>query len=102
MPPATMETRLRGPWIPEALRKVAPAPPTQGEELRAQVERKLRAPFEEASTKRGGALTREEAREAGLGYVVRNFDAIDARRTGAVRFDDVKRFMRESGAQLPD
>ena len=102
MPAAVMEAPLRGLWMPPELRKSKPAPPTQGEDLRAQVERKIREGFEAADTKRGGALTLEEARAAGLGFVARNFDAIDQRRAGRVTFDDVKRFLREQGAQLPD
>ena len=102
MPAAVMEAPLRGLWIPPELRKSKPAPPTRGEDLRAQVERKIREGFEAADTKRGGALTLEEARAAGLGFVARDFDAIDQRRAGRVTFDDVKRFLREQGAQLPD
>lgn len=102
MPAAVMQTPLRGLWVPDSLRRAPPAPATQGEALRAQVERKLREEFDAAPGKRAGELTRDEARAAGLGYVARNFDAIDARRAGAVRFEDVKRFLREQGAQLPD
>ena len=43
---------------------------------------------------------REKARAAGLGYIANHFDAIDRQRTGAVSFDDVKRFLRARGAQL--
>jgi phosphatidylserine/phosphatidylglycerophosphate/cardiolipin synthase-like enzyme len=46
------------------------------------------------------SLTREQARSAGLGYIVRHFDDIDRQRAGAVSFDDVKRFLRGRGAQL--
>ena len=102
MPAAVMEVPLRGLWIPAELRKSRPAPQTSGDELRAQVERKIRQGFEAADAKRGGSLTLEEARAAGLGFVARNFDAIDQRRAGRVTFDDVKRFLREQGAQLPD
>ena len=102
MPPAVMETPLRGPWLPERLRTTAPAPPTQGAALRAQVQRKLREAFDAARGKRAGELTREEAQAAGLGYIARDFDAIDVRRAGAVRFEDVERYLRERGASLPD
>ena len=101
MPPAVMERPLRGVWVPEALRHSTPAPPTRGDALEAQVEGKLRSEFDGARGARAGELTREEARAAGLGYIVHNFDAMDVRGAGAVRFDDVKQFMREQGARLP-
>ncbi len=102
MPAAVMEAPLRGPWLPERLRTATPAPPTQGAALRAQVDRKLRAAFDAARGKDAGELTREEAQAAGLGYIARDFDAIDVRRAGAVRFEDVKRYLRQQGASLPD
>ncbi len=50
-PPATIERPMRDPWVPPELRKPAPAPPTQGAALRAQVERKLKAGFDAADVK---------------------------------------------------
>jgi len=102
-PAATFETKLRDPVLPEALRSVTPTPPTTGDAFKAQVEQRLRAPFDAANAKRAGTLTLEEARAAGLGYVVNNFAAIDTRGTGTVTFEDVKAFMRAQGApMLPD
>jgi len=49
-----------------------------------------------------GSLTREEARAAGLGFVAANFDASDTARRGTVRFEDLKRFLKERGARLPE
>jgi hypothetical protein len=97
-PPATIETPMRGPWVPPEQRKAAPSP--QGAALRAQVERKLKAGFDAADVNRSGTLTRDQARAAGLGYIVKHFDEIDRQRAGAVSFDDVKRFLRGRGAQL--
>jgi hypothetical protein len=99
-PPATIETTIRDPWVPPELRTPAPAPPAQGAALRAQVERKLKAGFDAADVSRSGAVTRDQARAAGLGYIVKHFDDIDRQRAGAVSFDDVKRFLRGRGAQL--
>jgi hypothetical protein len=99
-PPATIEHPMRDPWVPPELRKPASAPPTQGAALRAQVERKLKARFDAADASRGGTLTRDQARAAGLGYIVKHFDEIDRQRAGAVSFDDVKRYLRAQGAQL--
>lgn len=99
-PPATIETPMRGPWVPPELRKPAPTPAPQGAALRAQVERKLKAGFDAADVNRSGTVTREQARAAGLGYIVKHFDEIDRQRAGAVTFEDVKHFLRSRGAQL--
>jgi hypothetical protein len=72
--------------------------PTQGAALRAQVEAKLRAPFDAAAVE--GWLTRERAAAAGLGFIAANFDAIDAAHRGAIRFEDYKRFLVARGAAL--
>ena len=101
MPPASTEVPMLDPWVPPALRgKAAPASATQGAALRQQVEQKLKQGFDAADAKGLGTLTREQARAAGLGYVEKHFDEIDRRRTGAVRFDEIKHYLRERGAQL--
>jgi carboxypeptidase C (cathepsin A) len=97
--PATLEAPLLDPWVPPQLAK-SYSPPTRGAELRAQVERKLRAGFDSADPKGVGTITREQAAAAGLGFIARDFDAIDRRRSGAVTFDDLKAFLREQGAKL--
>ena len=56
--------------------------------------------LESAPTKRAGQITIDEARASGLGFIANNFDAIDTRHTGAVSFEDVKRFMRAQGAAM--
>ncbi|HEX4522830.1 MAG TPA: EF-hand domain-containing protein [Casimicrobiaceae bacterium] len=99
-PPGTIETTIRDPWVPPELRTPVRGPAPQGAALRAQVERKLKAGFDAADVNRSGTVTREQARAAGLGYIVRHFDDIDSQRAGAVSFDDVKRFLRARGAQL--
>jgi hypothetical protein len=99
-PPATFETTIRDPWVPPELRTPSPIASPQGAALRAQVERKLKAGFDRADVDRSGTVTRDQARAAGLGYIVKHFDDIDRQRAGAVSFDDVKRFLRGRGAQL--
>jgi hypothetical protein len=88
------------PWVPPTVRKsaVAKTAPTKGPELRAEIEQRLRAPFDAAA--RDGVLTREQAAAAGLGLIVQNFDSIDRGGRGAIRFEDYKRFLKERGAQL--
>jgi hypothetical protein len=101
---AALQTPLRDPWVPPAVRKAAPqtpsAPPTHGAALQAQVEAKLKAGFDAADVEKSGTISREQARAAGLGYIANNFAAIDASRTGRVSFDDVKRYLRRNGAAL--
>jgi hypothetical protein len=103
-PPAASEPQiqhpLRDPWVPPHARPASAAPPTEGAALRAQIEAKLRAGFESADKKHAGALTRDEAKAAGLGYIADNFDRIDKRHAGRVSFDDVKRYLRSQGADL--
>jgi hypothetical protein len=91
---------LRDPWVPPESRKPSEAPPSEGAALRAQVERKLKQAFDAADVAGAGSLTRQQATAAGLGFVARHFDEIDRQKTGAVRFDDVKRYLVERGAQL--
>jgi len=103
MPAAVFETRQRGPAIPESLQGVAPVPPSQGAELRAQVAARLRAQFDAAPAAQPGRLTREEALAAGLGFIAAHFDAIDVARRGWVTFDDVQGYLRSRGATtLPE
>jgi hypothetical protein len=99
-PTGPIQTEARDPWVPPALRSVKPARATEGAELQAQVERKLRESFEAADVSGTGALTREQARAAGLGVVANNFDRIDTTGKGKVTFDDLKRYLRTRGARL--
>ncbi|MEO6928490.1 MAG: EF-hand domain-containing protein [Casimicrobiaceae bacterium] len=92
---ATIETPHRDPWVPPAQRVPSLAAPTRGTQLRAQVESNLAATFAAADKRGTGVLTRAEARAAGLGFIDKHFDEIDARRSGVVRFDDVKRYLDE-------
>ena len=93
---------LREPTVPLAVRKEAqaeaPRVPSQGGELRAQAEAKLRAPFDAAA--RDGWLTRDAAHASSLGFIDRHFDEIDVGRRGALRFEDYKRFLKSRGAAL--
>ena len=98
--PAVQTGELCDPCVPPALRN-APTPKrasAEGAALRSQVEQRLRAPFDAAA--REGVLTREQAAAAGLGFIVRNFDAIDRGGRGAIRFEDYKAFLTERGAAL--
>jgi hypothetical protein len=99
--PATMEIPLLDPWVPPAVRaKSAAAAQVTAGTLREQVEKKLKDGFDAADVQRSGALTIEQARAAGLGYIANNFEQIDRRKAGAVRFEDVKAFLKAKGAAL--
>lgn len=91
--PAAAQELLRDPWVPPQTKRTEGYVETRGEALRAQVERKLRDQFDAADRAKSGALTREQARAAGLGYIADNFEAIDRNRAGVVRFEDVRRFL---------
>ena len=94
---AGFETELCDPCVPPAVRAkaVRVAPETRGAALDAQVEAKLRQRFEAAAGP-GGALTREQARAAGLGAIADRFAAIDRSGRGAIAFEDYRRYLRES------
>jgi hypothetical protein len=95
-----MEQPLRDPWVPPNARKPSTTPPTEGVALRAQVESKLRQDFDAAALSHAGSLTRQQAVSAGLGFIAKHFDEIDRQKSGAIRFDDVKRYLVEHGAAL--
>ena len=90
-----------GPSLPPALRKPAPEAPASGPALRAQAVQKLRARFEQADLDASGSLTVDEARGAGLGYVVTHFKDIDRAGRGKVSFDDLKKHLQERRSAQP-
>jgi hypothetical protein len=96
-PAATSEVPMLDPWVPPAVREKSTlrlAPRTEGAQLDAQVDAKLRARFDAAAGRPGGTLTREQARAAGLGAIARDFAAIDREGRGAVTFEDYRRYLR--------
>ena len=87
---------MKDPWVPPHVKGTEGYVETRGEALRRQVEAKLRAQFDAADLAKSGTLSREQARAAGLGYIADNFEAIDRRGAGVVRFDDVRRYLSET------
>ena len=71
--------------------------------LRFTTLQKLRKRFEEADADRSGTLNREEARQAGLTIVDKNFDSIDTAQRGNISFDDLNSYLiqrrEESGSR---
>jgi hypothetical protein len=107
---------FRDPGLPPALRADAPAeararalaamraaPRTSGAALAAQVQRNLRESFDAADVTRRGALTREQARAGGFGFVDRHFEEIDRRHAGEITFADLQDFLarRAAAASAP-
>jgi hypothetical protein len=81
------------PYLPPALRQPATGTPASGAALRGQAMEKLKRRFDQADTDGNGQLTLEEARKAGLGMVVKNFDQIDRAHSGHISFDDLKAYL---------
>jgi hypothetical protein len=98
MPAATMEVPLMDPYLPPELAKLAAVLPR--EDMQTQVTRKIEAAFRAADPDGTGSLTRQQASDAGFGFVAAHFDEIDAARRGAITFDDLKHYLRAQGAQL--
>lgn len=94
---------LADPWLPPQTRGAALAPATSGRALQAQVLAKLAAQFQAADTDARGALSLAEARRAGWGFAVQNFEAMDAGKRGEIRLLDVQRFVqqRQQGTIAP-
>ncbi len=81
------------PCVPQRLRNAPATPAASGEALQQQAAAKLRQRFNAADLDADGALTLEEARKAGLGYIVNHYDDIDTGHAGKVTFGDVRRYL---------
>jgi len=87
------------PVLPPALRQQPSTQPSPaGAALQAQVEEKLKQAFDAADVGRQGSLTKDQAARVGWAMVVREFDRIDATRSGRVSFEDIRRFVRARDA----
>jgi hypothetical protein len=95
-------------YMPRSMRQpqrdMSPRSPGAGPALlRFTTLQKLKKRFEEADADRSGTLNREEARQAGLTIVDKNFDSIDTAQRGNVSFDDLNSYLiqrrEESGAR---
>ena len=90
-------------YVPRSMRQpqrdIAPGPVL----LRFTTLQKLKKRFEDADADHSGTLTREEARQAGLTIVDKNFDGIDTSQRGQVSFDDLNSYLiqrrEEAGAR---
>ncbi|PCE32595.1 hypothetical protein BZL54_10265 [Burkholderia ubonensis subsp. mesacidophila] len=85
--------------IPRDIRQPT-EPPLSGQDLLQHLRDRYRQRFDAADVQGAGRITKEQARRAGWGYVVRNFDAMDGTGSGTVGFSDIMNFMRRNGAGL--
>jgi hypothetical protein len=81
------------PYVPPALRKPLRDAASGPMLLRYQAMQKLKKRFDAADLDGNGALSRDEARQAGLGFVEKNFDHIDTAQRGNVSFDELKAYL---------
>jgi carboxypeptidase C (cathepsin A) len=74
------------------------APPPTDQSNWAAMQRNVQRRFNEASGG-GNALTQDQARRAGWGWISDNFSEIDTQRTGRTSLDDINRFMQQRWSQ---
>lgn len=96
---AAMSTPYSDAYVPRSMRQprrdVAPAPATGPGPilLRLQPMQNLKKRFNDADLDNSGTLNREEAHQAGLSVVEKNFDNIDTAQRGHVTIDDVNAYL---------
>ncbi|MBV8049167.1 MAG: EF-hand domain-containing protein [Paludibacterium sp.] len=95
---------LGDPYVPPRVKARARAkgvaPMTTGATLQAQALGKLQKKFNEADSDHSGRVSKAQAQRAGFGYMVNHFDAIDTHHRGSVSFDELKTYLRASGAKF--
>ncbi|MBS0322071.1 MAG: EF-hand domain-containing protein [Proteobacteria bacterium] len=99
VPPATVAQPYRDPYVPPAQREARAVAPLSGPALQDAVDARLRARFDAADVEHVGSITRAQATAAGLGYVARDFDAIDTAGTGRVSYANVRAFLAREAAR---
>jgi len=87
------------PYVPPAARHPSHEAPSSGEALRRQVEAKLQRQFAAADPQHTGLVTREQAQQAGWGYLVQHFDRIDTAHSGSVSLEQIERYQRAAAAR---
>jgi len=96
---AAMSTPYSDAYVPRSMRQprrdVAPATATGPGPilLRLQPMQNLKKRFNDADLDNSGTLNREEAHQAGLSVVEKNFDNIDTAQRGHVTIDDVNAYL---------
>jgi hypothetical protein len=101
--PRTGLAQLGDPYVAPHVRAAARAHfvlPTDGADLQTQALNKIKAKFDEADRDGSGRINRHAAAEAGFGYVLAHFDAIDTHAHGSITFDELKAYLRAHGARF--
>lgn len=83
------------PYVPPARRLRASEPGAAGPALRHQTLEKMRQRFKDADLDGSGSLSADEARRAGMGFVVKHFDQIDRNHAGQITFNDLQAFLAQ-------
>jgi hypothetical protein len=86
------------PQLPAALRAQAPTASPRGEALELLVREKLKARFAAVDASGSGLVTRDQALGSKWPVLAEHFDEIDVQRRGAVRFDEVLRYLHSRRA----
>ena len=81
------------PNVPPSLRNPVRDATTGPVLLRYHAMQKLKKRFDDADLDGSGTLTPDEARQAGLNFVVKNFERIDTSQRGAINFEDLKAYL---------
>lgn len=93
--PADPAALRADPWLPPHARvhdgRASPA----GDALQALAMDKLRRRFEAADAPGFGTLSRTQAERAGLGFIAAHFDGIDAKKSGHVSFEELRRYLAD-------
>nr|WP_315399562.1 EF-hand domain-containing protein [uncultured Duganella sp.] len=100
---STAATPYSDSYVPRSMRQPQRDIPSGPVLLRFTTLQKLKKRFEDADADHSGTLNREEARQAGLTIVDKNFDSIDTAQRGIITFDDLNAYLiqrrEESGAR---
>lgn len=85
-----------GPFFPQ--NRATPIAPSTGTALQQEAQQRLEARLGANTVlSNGAAVTKTQAQTAGLGYVAKHFDQIDASHKGSVTMGDVRQYLQQQG-----
>ncbi|KLD78115.1 hypothetical protein Y886_11895 [Xanthomonas hyacinthi DSM 19077] len=97
-PATTPHGGIDGPFAPSAQSGAADTTPqttSSGDALEDEAQQRLDAALDaDGSLAHGAAITKQQARSGGLGYIVQHFEQIDILHNDHVTLDDVKAYTR--------
>ncbi len=87
-----------GPYFPQ--KRATAVMPTTGNDLAQQAQQRLDARLGANTVlSNGAAITKEQARTNGLGYIAKHFDEIDTAHSGRVTMSDVRQYLQQRRRQ---